>query len=146
MEWFECKVSYEKENEDGKIKSIVEAYLVDAMSFTEAEAVIIEEVSSFISGDCDVKAVKKEKIYEMFKSENGEGKWFKTKVVFIVTDEITGKEKRTNVTMYLQTEEIDDVIKELRVNLKGSMADYEIAAVNETKILQVFEHKEKEEA
>ena len=145
MEWFECKVSYDKENEDGKIKAIVEAYLVDAMSFTEAEAVIIEEVSNFISGECDVKAVKKEKIHEMFKSESEEGKWFKCKVIFIIVDEITGKEKRNSVAMYLQTEKIDNVVKELREQLKGSMVDYEIGAIIETKILNVFEYKAKED-
>ena len=35
--WFECKVTYEKMMENG-LQKVSEPYLVDALSFTEAEA------------------------------------------------------------------------------------------------------------
>jgi len=143
-EWFECKVSYDKENEEGKMKKITEGYLVDALSFTEAETVITEEVSKFITGGSDVKAVKKEKISEIFRSgEENEGIWFKAKVAFITVDEISGKEKRTMVSMYQQSENMLTVAADLKENLKTSIVDWEIKALTETKILDVYEHKDK---
>lgn len=64
--WFECKVRYDKTMENGAIKKVTEPYLVDALSFTEAEARIIEEQTPFISGDFTVNAVKRTKISEIF--------------------------------------------------------------------------------
>ena len=57
--WFECRVKYDKMLENGMQKKVTEPYLVDALSFTEAEARIIEEVSPFISGEFSVSAVKR---------------------------------------------------------------------------------------
>ncbi len=142
-EWFECKVSYDKENEEGKLKKITEGYLVDALSFTEAETVITEEVSKFITGSSDVKAVKKEKISEIFRSTDEEGLWFKAKVAFITVDEITGKEKRTMASIYQQSKDMFTVAVDLKANLKTSVVDWEIKTLTETKILDVYEHKEK---
>lgn len=141
MEWFECKVSYEKENEEGKIKKITESYLVDAVSFTEAETIITKEVSDFISGRFEVEAVKKEKVSELFRSETGEGIWVKVKVAFISIDEITAKEKKTIVTMYQQSKDMFSVGSDLKKNLKESVIDWEIKSVVETKIIDVFENK-----
>lgn len=141
MEWFECKVSYDKENEDGKLKKVSESYLVDALSFTEAESVITKEVSQFINGSFDVEAVKKEKIHELFRSDSGEGLWVKVKVAFITVDEVSGKEKRVNVTMYQQSKDMFTVASDLKVNLKDSMVDWEIKSAAETKILDVYENK-----
>ena len=64
--WFECKVSYEKIMEDGKQKKVTEPYLVDALSFTEAEARIIEELTPFISGEFVIKDIKRAKLSEIF--------------------------------------------------------------------------------
>lgn len=141
MEWFECKVAYEKENEDGKFKKTTEHYLVDALSFTEAETITIEKVTDLIGGSFDVDAVKKEKINEIFRSENGEGIWVKAKVEFITVDEISGKEKRTKANMYQQSKDMFSVASDLKTNLKESVVDWEIKSVTETKILEVFEHE-----
>jgi hypothetical protein len=141
MEWFECKVSYEKENEDGKIKKTTESYLVKAVSFTEAEAVVTKEVYELIGGEFNVEAVKKEKISEIFRSESGEGIWVKVKVAYITVDEISGKEKRTNVTMYQQSGDMFKVGSDLKLNLKDSVVDWEIKSAVETKILEVFENE-----
>lgn len=143
-EWFECKVSYEKENEDGKTKKTSESYLVDAVSFTEAESVITEEVSQFINGSFEVEAVKKDKVHELFRSESGDGMWIKVKVAFITLDEVSGKEKRTNVTMYQQTSDMFHLASDLKKSLKDSSVDWEIKSAVETKILDVYEHKTKD--
>ena len=70
--WFECKVRYDKMLETGQQKKVNEPYLVDALSFTEAEARIIEEITPFISGDFTVSAVKRTRISEIFYDETGD--------------------------------------------------------------------------
>lgn len=141
-EWFECKLSYDKEEENGSLKKTNESYLVDAMSFTEAEAVVIAEASKFISGSFDVAAVKKEKIFEMFKNEEDEGIWFKSKLAFITVDEVSGKEKRKNFTVYIQSKDMFTVAADIKKNMEGTMADYEIGSITATKIENVFEHQD----
>ena len=92
--WFECKVIYDKMMENGVVKKVNEPYLVDALSFTEAEARIIEERTPFISGEFSVSAVKRTKISEIFRDENAD-KWYLAKVALITIDEKTAVEKRT---------------------------------------------------
>ena len=87
--WFECKVRYDKLQENGAVKKVNEPYLVDALSFTEAEARIIEEQTPFISGDFSVSAVKRTKISEIFWNEGGD-RWYLVKVAFITIDERSG--------------------------------------------------------
>ena len=80
--WFECKIRYDKAQENGAIKKVTEPYLVDALSFTEAEARIIEEQTPFISGEVNVTAVKRTKIAEIFWDDSAD-KWYLVKVAFI---------------------------------------------------------------
>ena len=101
--WFECKVSYEKIMEDGKQKKVTEPYLVDALSFTEAEARIIEELTPFISGEFVIKDIKRAKLSEIFFNENGD-RFYKIKVYFITIDEKSGSEKKTSADTSLQFE------------------------------------------
>ena len=92
--WFECKVRYDKMMENGLQKKVNEPYMVDALSFTEAEARIIEELTPFISGDFSVSAVKRTKISEIFWDDSAD-KWYLVKVAFITIDEKTAVEKKT---------------------------------------------------
>ena len=102
-EWFECSVRYEKTLENGMQKYVSEPYLVEALSFTEAEQRFIEEIQPFMSGDYEVKAVAKRKISELFEDDKElSDKWFKCKVAFITLDERNGIEKRKVQTMMVQ--------------------------------------------
>lgn len=141
-EWFECKVTYDKEEENGSLKKTSESYLVDAMSFTEAETVVKTEVGKFLSSSFEVAAVKKEKIFEMFKNEENEGIWFKSKLAFITVDEVSGKEKRKNFSVYIQSKDMFTVASDIKKNMEGTMADYEIGSITATKIEDVFEHQD----
>ena len=67
--WFECKIRYEKVMENGMQKKVTEPYLVDALSFTEAEARIIEEMTPFISGEFTVSDIKRANYSELFPSD-----------------------------------------------------------------------------
>lgn len=138
--WFECKIKYEKTAEEGKIVKVSEGYLVDAMSFTEAEARIIEEMKPFISGEFEVANIKRSRINEMFFNENGD-KWYRSKVNFVTLDEEKGIEKRTGVSMMIQASDMPDALKGLIEGMKGSLADYEIASITETAIIDVYKYE-----
>ena len=125
--------------EKGMQKKVTESYLVDALSFTEAEARIIEEMKPFISGEFQVANIKRARIGEMFFNENGD-KWYRSKVNFITLDEEKGVEKRTGVTMMVQASDIKEALEGITEGMKGSMADYEIANIAETLIIDVFKY------
>jgi hypothetical protein len=141
--WFECKVKFEKTVEEGKIISVNESYLVDALSFTEAEERIIEEMKPFISGEFSVANIKRVKISEMFLTENGD-KWYRCKVNYITLDEERGVEKKTPVNMMVQAADIRHALERLIEGMKGSMADYSVVVITETNIMDVFKYGKSE--
>ncbi len=138
--WFECKVRYDKTMENGTIKKVNEPYLVDALSFTEAEARIIEEQTPFISGDFSVAAVKRTKIAEIFYDETGD-KWYLAKVAFITIDEKTAVEKRSICQMLVQATDFRKALDNLVEGMKGTMADYETVSISETPLMDVYKVK-----
>ena len=138
--WFQCKVKYEKNAQDGGIVKTSEAYLVDALLFTEAEERINEEMRPFISGEFLVSDIKREKVNELFANEAGD-RWYRSKVNFISLDEEKGVEKRIATTMYAQASSVKDALEVIEKGMKGTLADYEIAAITETNIMDVFPYK-----
>lgn len=147
MEWFECKVKYDKTMENGLIKQVTEAYLVDALSFTEAERRFLEEIEPFMSGEYMVTDIKRAKIAELFESNDGlADRWFKCKVAFITLDEKTGAEKRANQIMMVQAIDLRDAIKSLDKAMESTLGDYVIVSVAETAIMDVYRYKTAEDA
>ena len=142
--WFECVIKYDKTQENGMEKKVSESYLVDALSFTEAEARIIEEMTPSISGEFLVSGIKRSNISELFYNEVGD-KWFKCKVNFITLDEKSGSEKRTASYMLVYASTVDEADKNLKEGMKGTLADYEIESIKETKIMDVYPYNSKEE-
>ncbi len=137
--WFECKIRYEKTMENGMNKKVTEPYLVDALSFTEAEARIIEEMTPFISGEFTVSDIKRANYSELFPcEEDAADRWFKCKLVFITLDEKSGAEKKTSTQVLVQAADLRDAVKKLDEGMKGTMADYQIASVAETAIMDVY--------
>ncbi len=137
--WFECKVKYDKEVEGGMQKSVSEPYIVDALSFTEAEARIIEEMRPFISGEFSVANIKRVKVSEMFFDETGD-KWYRCKVNYITLDEKSGLEKRTASYIMVQAIDFKTALNNLLKAMQGTMADYEVAAITETPIMDVYRY------
>lgn len=139
--WFECKISYEKMMEDGHLRKVTEAYLVDALSFTEAEARITTAVEPFISGEFKVEDIKRARLSEVFLDEDGE-KYYKAKVNYISLDARSGREKRTPAYMLVQASTLEDARTRLDEGMKGTMADYVVEGITETKLLDVFPYGE----
>ena len=141
-EWFECKIGYEKVMEDGLQKKVKEVYVVDALSFSEAEERIIEEMSSYISGQFDVADIKKAPYREIFfADEDMADKWYKAKLQFITIDEKTEKEKRSTVNYLVNAGSFNGAVKNIEEVMGGTMIDYVIASVSETQLMDVFEYK-----
>ena len=143
--WFECRIKYEKVMEDGMQKRVSENYTVDALSFTEAEQRIMEEMSNYISGEFDVADIKKAVYKEIFFSDSETAdKWYKAKLQFITIDEKTEKEKRSTVNYLVQAGSLNGAVKNIDEVMGGTMIDYVIASVAETTLMDVFEYKQKE--
>ncbi len=138
--WFECKVRYDNLQENGAVKKVTEPYLVDALSFTEAEARIIDEQTPYISGEFSVSAVKRTKIAEIFWNEEGD-KWYLVKVAFITIDERSGVEKRSTSQILVQAKDFKNSLDTFLEGMKGTMADFEIVAINETPLIDVYKVK-----
>ena len=139
--WFECLVRYERQMEDGMTKNVNEIYVVDALSFGEAEERITKEMSSYVSGEFQVKNITPAAYGEIFFSENvNDDRWYKARLSFITLDEKTEKEKRTTVTRLVQASTFNGAVKNIEEAMKGSLGDYIIANIAETKIMDVYEH------
>lgn len=139
--WFETKIRYEKTMEDGLQKKTTEQYVVDALSFTEAEASIIEEMSAYISGEFKITDIKPAAYGEIFFSDVAtDDRWYRAKLQFITIDEKTEKEKRATVTYLVQAATLPTAVKYIGEVMSKTMIDYVIASITETQIMDVFEH------
>lgn len=137
MNLFEVKVCYDKILENGEQKKVTEPYLVDALSCTEAEARIVKELEPYMLGDFKIPNINYARISELFFHNNGD-RYYKAKVQFIMLDERSGREKRTSVQMLICATNIDEAHLVLKKGMTETMADYVVAGMVETPILDVF--------
>lgn len=142
--WFECKIRYDRLTDEGLSKKVTEQYVVDALSYTEAEKNIIRSTAEIIPEVIEIKAIKEATYSEIFFSEDDAEKWYKTKISFISIDGRTGKERRTNVLYLVQANDISNAISNVKEIMSKSMSDYTIQSMALTQILDVFEHNEEE--
>ena len=131
--WFEAKVKYMKVNEDGREKKVNEAYLLDAMSYTEAESRIMHEMESVISGDYYISSLKKSNITELVPSEDEND------------DEVSGKEKSTGQYYLVAASNINKALENLEKSLASFVVPYEIASLTDTQFMDVFPYFSDEE-
>jgi len=139
--WFQCKIKYAKENEEGLLKNISEQYLVDAVSFTEAEAVLYDRLASLIRGDFQVTHIAKSNIVDLFFYEDSD-LWFKCKIQYHIVDSDSGKEK--NVTQYMLVTALDvtQAHERIRKSLSNMLVAFQVPDVVATKIIDVYPFKE----
>lgn len=139
-EWFECKLEYDKMKEDGTMKRVKgESRLVNAITCSEAENRMIEEMKSYFSGEFMVTDIKRIKYAEIFFTEDESAdRYFKIKLLFITLDEKTAAEKKTTQNVLVQAADLKDAVARLGEGMKGSMMDYTIASVVEAPYMDVF--------
>ena len=144
--WFEAKIRYEKTMEDGCLKKVTETYVIDALSFGEAEKRILEEMASYVSGEVEVCALKIAPYKEIFFADSDMAdRWYVAKLAFITIDEKTDKEKKTRACYLVNAGNINAAVKNIEEQMAGTMIDYDTFNVSETQILDVFEYKPKGE-
>lgn len=139
--WFECKINYNKVMENGSLRNVTEPYLVDALSFTEAEARIIEEVKPFISGEFSVSNIRRRRFTETFITDENGDRYYDAKLSFITLDEKSGAEKRTTVHVLVLAANLEDALKTVKKEMEKGMTDYSFDAISETPIMDVFPYK-----
>ena len=142
--WFETIVRYDKTMESGEVKIVSETYVVDAITFGEAEENIAEIAKSYASGDFDIKNINPAPYSEIFFSDKDtDDKYYKVKLAFITIDEKTLKEKKSKVTYLVQAGSLEQARMNTEEVMNETMIDYEFVSVTETKILDVFEKENK---
>lgn len=142
--WFEVRVSYQKQLGEGEHAHMPELYVVDALSFGEAEEIVTREIMPFVTGFFEVKAIQPATYNEVFFSENAAASfWYKVKLQFIILDEKSGKEKRATITYLVQAESLNAAVKNVEEIMRGTAQEYVIANISETKIMDVFIHENK---
>ena len=139
--WFETKIRYTKIHEDGRQKPVTEQYVVDALSFSEAEAAIFEEMKDCINSDYKITDIRPAVFHEIFFSDlDKDDRWYKAKLQFVTIDEKTEKEKRTNIIYLVQSATLNGAVKNIDEIMGGTTINYTLVSINETSIMDVFEH------
>ncbi len=122
-------------------KKTTEAYVVDALTFTEAEETITEEMRAYTTSDFVITDIKKAPYKEVFFSDNpNDDKWYKVKLQFIIIDEKSGKEKLSAVNYLVQSNTLQNAVKNVEEVMNTGMQDWKLAAMTETALIDVFEH------
>lgn len=142
--WYECKVKYRKMSDTGAQKVTTEPYLVDAISYTEAETRINEEMKAYISDEFKITNIKVANFAEIHPFENTD-RWFKSKVSLIAFDEESGKERKTNMYLLVQANDVKEAYDNTVAVMKDTMGDYTIPAIMESPIMDVFPYFSGEE-
>lgn len=137
--YYEVKVRLDKTQENGLVKKVTETYLVDAVSFTEAEARIIKEITPFATGEFEIANIKKARYAEIFFS--GEDRYYECRLEFITLDEKTGYEKKIRQTVLVQASDLKDAMSRLSEAMRGVLADYNAVSIKETNILDVYKYE-----
>ena len=143
--WYECRVRHNRVQENGAVKKVTEVYVVDALSYIEAETRIIEKMRDFYNEDFEIRSLKKAAFKEIFINDDDAmcGSWFKVKLSYFVINEKTGCEKRTAQKYLVEASDIRGAIEKIDEAMKDTMDDYEISSLSDTQIWDVYQYEEK---
>lgn len=140
--WYECKVRYDKTMDTGLVKTVTETYMIDAISFTEAEARIIEEMKPYISGTFVVADIKRKK-YAQVHLDFTRDRFYRVRLFYVTLDEKTGGEKKTSFNHLVMADDLRGALDKIEQEMKKTMIKYEIHTVTETPILDAFLYEKK---
>ncbi len=141
--WFECKVKYTKVTESGKEQTITENFLLDAVSFTDAETRIIRQMEQMVRGEFNVTDIKKSRIGEVFPYDTGEW-WFKATINLVTVDEEAGKEKKMRTYYLIMADDIKEALERLEESLSYLVIPYVVSALAVSTIVDVFPYEASE--
>jgi len=137
QQWFKCVVNYVKIDDDGRERKVSEAYLIDAVTYTDAEARIIEQLSTMVRGEFSVKQITKTNIIEIFPNSEG-GTYYLGKISIVTIDEKLGREKKINNSFLIEAEDFKHALKAFEDGLSYILVPYEITSLAVSNIYDVF--------
>ncbi len=135
--WFSCTVKYHKEDDKGNRRKITEPYLVDAVSFSEAEARIYHELGSIIKGEFTVSDINRSNFEEVFHFDDSDT-WFKCKVSYTMVDEESEKEKKVTKYMLVSAPNVREAYQRIEEALKDLLVPFTIPMITESAYVEVF--------
>ena len=131
--WYLCTVAYERQGDEMGLRKVSESYLVDALSFTEAEERVIKEVTPLVS------------FGELLLDERGNGKYYRARVGFVEINQATGQERSVNTAMVVQADTLKEAVAKLVDYLEEGRTSYEVIGIAELDILDVYRYIAPEE-
>jgi len=143
--WFKVKVKYTKQLESGSFKRVSEPYLLSAMTFTDAEARIYEELGSFIRGEFSVMGITREDIQDIFQYDDADS-WFKCKISYDNIDDDGDKKRTVTQNFLVSAKTVKDSYERIEESLESLMLDYQIISIIASPIVEIFPYKEEEVA
>lgn len=141
--WFECKVKYNKTLESGKEQVVTENFLLDAVSFTDAETRMMRQMEQMVKGEFNVTDIKKSRIGEVFPYDTGEW-WFKATINLVTVDEEAGKEKKMRTYYLIMADDIKEALERLEESLSYLVIPYVVTALSVSTIVDVFPYEASE--
>ncbi len=135
--WFECKIKYDKIDEYGKEKPVSESYVVDALSFTEAEGRLVKMLEGEIPDEFIVTGITKAKLDEIVPDEDADY-WYKCKVMLKDIDEKSGKEKKIQSQVLVAADDFRGALESAEKSLEQVLVPWEIHQIALTKIVDVM--------
>lgn len=137
VDYFEVKISYTKEKEDGTLNRVTEPFLFDATSFTEAESFAVDKICSTIKGEYTIKAITRKNYTDIFKYDDSET-WFECRLKYVTSDMDTGKEKSVKNNFLITASSVKQADERIHESLSDMMVSFEIIKINKTPIVEVF--------
>ncbi|MDA0882264.1 MAG: DUF4494 domain-containing protein [Bacteroidetes bacterium] len=135
--WFTCKVRYVKLDESGKEGKVTDQFLLDAYTYTEAEARMTQIIQEMGVGAYEITHITKSNFAEVLRSDEGD-LWFKIKIAFISFDDETGKEKQANQYFLISAHDVKDAYERVEKFMKGTISNFVIPSISYTKIIEVY--------
>lgn len=142
--WYSCKVKSNKEGDDGMLKQVTEAYLVDAVSYTDAESRIYEAMEVNIAGEFSVTNITKTNISEVVNHEDADY-WYKSKVTYSTIDGDSEKEVKINSYYLVSAENVKQAYERIEASLNSMLVPFEIPSVALSPIVEIFPYERDEE-
>ena len=139
--WFTVKVKYTKQLDNGALKRVSEPYLLAAMTFTDAEARIYEELGSVIRGEFNVTGIARTELHDIFAYDDS-GVWYKCKVTYESMDADTEKAKRVAQNFLIEAHSVKEAFDRMQESLKGLMVDFQIPSIMVSPIIDIFPFNE----
>ncbi|MDP4596243.1 MAG: DUF4494 domain-containing protein [Crocinitomicaceae bacterium] len=141
--WFTVKVKYTKQLENGTFKRVSEPYLLAAMTFTDAEARIYEELGSSIRGEFQVTGIARTDLHDIFQYDDAE-QWFKCKVTYDRIDEDGEKAKTISQNFLVSAAQVKEAYERIEESLATLMIDFNVVSITASPIVEIFPYREED--